>query len=97
MGSPEPFVHHIGVFAFNLAASGDFSEAATERTRCVHIAFAAGDRAAVEAFHAAAVAADGSSRHAPRHWPRHRAHCAFLSDPDGNDIEAAHAAHKEES
>ncbi|WP_237330192.1 hypothetical protein [Streptomyces sp. BA2] len=30
------------------------------------------------------------SRHAPRHWPEYRAYCAFVSDPDGNNIEAVH-------
>ncbi|MFJ4846222.1 MULTISPECIES: VOC family protein [unclassified Streptomyces] len=59
-------------------------------TRGAHIAFAASDRAAVEAFHAAAVSAGGTSRHAPRHWPEYRAYCAFVSDPDGNNIEAVH-------
>jgi catechol 2,3-dioxygenase-like lactoylglutathione lyase family enzyme len=61
-----------------------------EPTRGAHIAFTAADRAAVDAFHAAAVAAGGSSRHAPRHWPEYRAYCAFVSDPDGNNIEAVH-------
>lgn len=54
------------------------------------IAFAAPDRAAAEAFHSAAVAAGGTSRHGTRQWPEHRAHCAFVSDPDGDDIEAVH-------
>ncbi|MER5886143.1 VOC family protein [Streptomyces sp. NPDC001941] len=59
-------------------------------TRGVHIAFAADGRDAVDAFHAAAVAAGGTSRHAPRAWPEYRAYCAFVSDPDGNNIEAVH-------
>ncbi|WP_040164441.1 VOC family protein [Microbacterium gorillae] len=57
-------------------------------TRRVHLAFTAPDRAAVDAFHAAAVAAGAESRHAPRLWPEYRAYCAFFRDPDGNNIEA---------
>jgi catechol 2,3-dioxygenase-like lactoylglutathione lyase family enzyme len=128
VGSSESFIHHIGVFASDLATSRGFYSAAlaplgvrigyesdvaaeywhpdsdtpslsveqagAEPTHGVHVAFAADDRSQVEAFHAAAVAAGGSSRHAPRHWPEYRAYCAFVSDPDGNNIEAVH---KEES
>lgn len=58
-------------------------------TRGVHIAFAATDRAQVDAFFEAAVnAGGGEARHAPRHWPEYKAYCAFVSDPDGNNIEA---------
>ncbi|NGN65427.1 VOC family protein [Streptomyces sp. A7024] len=59
-------------------------------TRGVHIGFTAADRAAVDAFYEAALAAGGVSRHAPRLWPDYRAYCAFVSDPDGNNIEALH-------
>ncbi|MZD08212.1 VOC family protein [Streptomyces sp. SID5785] len=59
-------------------------------TTGVHIAFTAADREAVDAFHAAAVAAGGVSRHGPRVWTEYRAYCAFVSDPDGNNIEAVH-------
>jgi len=59
-------------------------------TRGLHLAFAADSPAAVAAFHAAALAAGGAGRHAPRHWPEYRAYCAFVSDPDGNNIEAVH-------
>jgi predicted lactoylglutathione lyase len=66
-------IHHLGIFASDFAASR---------------LFGATDRACVDAFFAAAVAAGGSERHAPRHWPEYRAYCAFVSDPDGNNIEA---------
>ncbi|MFG2139720.1 VOC family protein [Streptomyces sp. NPDC048650] len=58
--------------------------------REIHLALAAGDRAAVDAFHAAAVAAGAESLHAPRRWPEyHEAYyAAFVRDPDGNNIEA---------
>ena len=58
--------------------------------REVHLAFAAADRAAVDAFHAAAVAAGAESLHAPRLWPAYHEsyYGAFVRDPDGNNIEA---------
>ena len=64
--------------------------ASAEPTRGFHVAFEATDRAAVDAFFEAAIAAGGTERHAPRHWPEYRAYCAFVSDPDGNNIEAVH-------
>jgi catechol 2,3-dioxygenase-like lactoylglutathione lyase family enzyme len=49
----------------------------TPITGHLHIAFAAGARAAVDAFHAAALAAGGDHYYA-----------AFVLDPDGHNIEA---------
>ena len=66
------------------------AEAPAAVTRGMHIAFTAGSRDAVDAFHRAAVAAGGTSRHPPRSWREYRAYCAFVSDPDGNNIEAVH-------
>ncbi len=59
-------------------------------TRGLHIAFAAQDRDAVDRFHEAAVANGGRSKNAPRFWDEYRAYCAFIRDPDGNNIEAVH-------
>ncbi|MFF5335325.1 VOC family protein [Streptomyces sp. NPDC013181] len=59
-------------------------------TKGVHIAFTAVSRDEVDTFHAAAVAAGGASRHRPRVWSEYRAYCAFVSDSDGNNIEAVH-------
>lgn len=59
-------------------------------TTGAHLAFAARDRAAVEAFHQAALTAGGTERHPPGHWPQYRAFCTFVNDPDGNNIEAVH-------
>jgi catechol 2,3-dioxygenase-like lactoylglutathione lyase family enzyme len=58
--------------------------------REVHIAFVAADRAAVEAFHAAAVGAGAEVLHEPRLWPEyHKKYFgAFVRDPDGNNVEA---------
>jgi catechol 2,3-dioxygenase-like lactoylglutathione lyase family enzyme len=61
----------------------------------VHIAFAARDRAIVDAFHAAALAAGGRDNGAPGLRPRYHANYygAFILDPDGHNIEAVcHAA-----
>jgi catechol 2,3-dioxygenase-like lactoylglutathione lyase family enzyme len=60
-----------------------------------HIAFVAADRAAVQAFFDAAVAAGAEILHAPRVWPEYHAsyYGAFVRDPDGNNVEAvSHAA-----
>jgi len=56
----------------------------------VHFAFLAPSRAAVAAFHAAALAAGGSDDGAPGPRPHYGAeyYGAFVRDPDGNKIEA---------
>jgi catechol 2,3-dioxygenase-like lactoylglutathione lyase family enzyme len=58
-------------------------------TRDVHVAFAADDRSAVDAFHDAAVAAGGTSHDAPRRWAIYRRgrYGAIVADPDGNLVE----------
>jgi catechol 2,3-dioxygenase-like lactoylglutathione lyase family enzyme len=55
-----------------------------------HIAFAAADRAAVDAFFAAAVGAGAEVLHAPAVHPEYHEHYygAFVRDPDGNNVEA---------
>ncbi|PSJ40813.1 VOC family protein [Allosphingosinicella deserti] len=54
-----------------------------------HLAFQAADRAAVEAFHKAGLAAGGRDNGAPGERPYHPGYyAAFLLDPDGNNIEA---------
>lgn len=60
-------------------------------TTGVHAAFGARSRADVEAFYAAALAAGGTARQAPRRWEIYRAGYfgAVVADPDGNLIEAA--------
>jgi catechol 2,3-dioxygenase-like lactoylglutathione lyase family enzyme len=56
----------------------------------VHICLRAPDPAAVEAFHAAALKAGGTSDGAPGLRPHYYAgyYAAFIRDPDGNRIEA---------
>ncbi|GGZ04673.1 VOC family protein [Pseudoduganella plicata] len=54
-----------------------------------HLAFQARDRAAVDAFHRAALAAGGIDNGAPGERPYHPGYyAAFVLDPDGNNIEA---------
>jgi catechol 2,3-dioxygenase-like lactoylglutathione lyase family enzyme len=56
----------------------------------IHIAFAAPDRAAVDAFHAAALAAGGADNGPPGIRANYHAdyYAAFVLDPDGHNIEA---------
>jgi len=55
-----------------------------------HIAFASPDRATVDAFHAAALAAGGKDNGAPGLRPQYHEHYygAYAHDPDGNNVEA---------
>ncbi|MGN6609534.1 MAG: VOC family protein [Jatrophihabitans sp.] len=56
----------------------------------VHLRFIAASREDVEAFHAAGLAAGGTTASAPRRWPIYRRgeFNAVLRDPDGNSVEA---------
>jgi len=77
-------------WADELFISSVDSEAALGRPtgRC-HLAFQARDRAMVEAFHAAGLAAGGTDNGAPGERPYHPGYyAAFLLDPEGNNIEA---------
>jgi catechol 2,3-dioxygenase-like lactoylglutathione lyase family enzyme len=57
-----------------------------------HVALRAEDRAAVDAFHAAALAAGGTDNGAPGLRPHYHPgyYGAFVIDPDGNNVEAVH-------
>ena len=56
-----------------------------------HLAFQAKSRAMVEAFHKAGLSAGGKDYGAPGERPYHPGYyAAFLTDPDGNNIEAVH-------
>jgi catechol 2,3-dioxygenase-like lactoylglutathione lyase family enzyme len=61
-----------------------------EQKNGVHIAFAAANRAAVDAFHAAGIAAAGTDNGAPGLRPHYHEdyYGAFVLDPDGHNIEA---------
>jgi catechol 2,3-dioxygenase-like lactoylglutathione lyase family enzyme len=55
----------------------------------VHVAFTADDRATVDAFHAAGIAAGGTDNGAPGlRWYHPSYYGAFVLDPDGNNVEA---------
>ena len=56
----------------------------------IHVAFAARDRASVDAFHKAALAAGGRDNGPPGLRPHYHANYygAFVLDPDGHNIEA---------
>jgi catechol 2,3-dioxygenase-like lactoylglutathione lyase family enzyme len=58
-------------------------------TTAAHVAFTCDDRATVDAFHAAGLAAGGADNGAPglRAYSENY-YGAFLHDPDGNNIEA---------
>lgn len=61
-----------------------------DRQSPMHFAFTAESRAAVDAFHAAALAAGGTDNGAPglrEHYHPHY-YAAFVLDPDGHNIEA---------
>lgn len=59
-------------------------------TRGCHLCWTAPDRAAVDAFHAAALAAGGTDNGAPGLRPHYHAqyYGAFVLDPGGNNVEA---------
>jgi catechol 2,3-dioxygenase-like lactoylglutathione lyase family enzyme len=79
-------------WADELFVSTKDSKAAQGRlTGPTHLAFQAADRAAVEAFHKAGLAAGATDNGAPGERPYHPGYyAAFLLDPDGNNIEAVH-------
>ncbi len=58
--------------------------------RSLHVAFVAADRATVDAFHAAAIAAGGRDNGKPGLRPHYHPnyYAAFVFDPDGHNIEA---------
>jgi catechol 2,3-dioxygenase-like lactoylglutathione lyase family enzyme len=58
--------------------------------RAIHLAIAAKDRASVDAFYRAAIAAGGEDNGAPGLRPHYHPnyYAAFVLDPDGHNIEA---------
>lgn len=57
----------------------------------MHLAFQAADRAAVDRFHRAAIAAGGTDHGAPGERPYHPGYyAAFVLDPDGNNVEVVY-------
>jgi len=70
----------------------DFWIAPSDAPTVAHVALRAEDRAAVDAFHAAALAAGGTDNGAPGLRPQYHPgyYGAFVLDPDGNNVEAVH-------
>ena len=68
----------------------DFALHIGTMTTGMHVAFVASSKDAVDAFHAAALAAGGRDNGAPGYRPQvHRGYYgAFVLDPDGNNVEA---------
>jgi len=72
-------------------SSTDSPAAQGRPTGPTHLAFQARDRAMVDRFHAAAIAAGGQDNGAPGERPYHPGYyAAFARDPDGNNIEVVH-------
>jgi catechol 2,3-dioxygenase-like lactoylglutathione lyase family enzyme len=65
-------------------------KSAADSAEPVHVAFAAKDRKAVDAFHQAALAAGGKDNGKPGLRPQNHKdyYGAFVYDPDGNNVEA---------
>ncbi|WP_374321174.1 VOC family protein [Pseudoxanthomonas kaohsiungensis] len=72
-------------------STADSEAALGQLTGRHHLAFQARDRAAVDAFHAAALAHGARDNGAPGERPYHPGYyAAFVLDPDGNNIEAVY-------
>ena len=72
-------------------STADSKAAAGERTGRTHLAFQAKDRAMVDRFHAAALAAGGRDNGAPGERAYHPGYYgAFVIDPAGNNVEAVY-------
>ena len=67
-----------------------FDDRPAERGNGWHCAFMAPSRAAVDAFHAAALSAGGSDEGAPGPRPQYNEsyYGAYVRDPDGNKLQA---------
>jgi catechol 2,3-dioxygenase-like lactoylglutathione lyase family enzyme len=83
----EPSVSTAG---FGRRGKPDFWIGQGDRGQPIHIAFAASDRASVDAFHEEALAAGGRDNGGPGLRPEYHQsyYAAFVFDPDGNNIEA---------
>ncbi len=78
------------VLGFGTDGKADFWVGQREANHNVHISFRAQDKAAVDAFHAAALAAGGTDNGAPGYRSEYSAgyYAAFILDPFGNNVEA---------
>lgn len=69
--------------------SADFWISQREEAENVHICFKASDKATVDAFYAAALAAGAADNGAPGYRKEYDSgyYAAFVTDPDGNNLE----------
>jgi catechol 2,3-dioxygenase-like lactoylglutathione lyase family enzyme len=79
-----------GGAGFGVKGDADFWISPGTPTPAIHVAFAAADRAMVDGFHAAALAAGGKDNGQPGLRPIYHEHYygAYVHDPDGNNVEA---------
>lgn len=88
---PASVTGHTDVAGFGEPPKPDFwISRGTPNRPPIHIAFRVSTRAAVDAFHRAALAAGGVDNGAPGLRPHYHPHYygAFVHDPDGHNIEA---------
>ena len=89
MRVPGELTGYGDVVGFGAAKPELWLSGAAKTTPHVHIAFAAENRAVVDAFHAAALAAGGTDNGGPGIRPHYHSsyYAAFVLDPDGHNIE----------
>ncbi len=82
--------HRISGAGFGQAGKPDFWIKQGVLSSAIHVAFASPDRATVDAFHDAAIAAGGRDNGPPGLRPEYHStyYGAYVLDPDGNNIEA---------
>jgi len=91
MEVPTEFTGGQVVLGYGVPPKPDFWVAqGTPETPRVHVAFRAGSKAEVDAFHRAALAAGGRDNGAPGPRPHYhdKYYGGFVLDPDGHNIEA---------
>lgn len=78
------------VVGFGDGANADFWISPKEEAHNAHVSFAVQTKEAVDAFHAAGLAAGGSDNGAPGYRKDYSPgyYAAFIKDQDGNNIEA---------
>jgi catechol 2,3-dioxygenase-like lactoylglutathione lyase family enzyme len=81
-----------GAYGYGPPGSEDVWIAAGTPGPPLHLALLAPDRAVVDAFHRAALAAGGRDNGGPGVRPRYHEeyYAAYVLDPDGNNVEAVH-------
>lgn len=91
MEVPKEFTGGVAVLGMGVAPKADFwLHEGPPQTPRIHTAFRAENRATVDAFYQAGLAAGGKDNGAPGLRPHYHQHYygAFVLDPDGHNIEA---------